>query len=212
MKPSELDRLRDLGVATVYEAAGREGLLDIPLIQLLPESRAAGPARTVFCGQDDNLMVHASIERLQAGEVLVVAMPDPGPVALIGELLVTQIKVRGAAAVLVDAATRDVEELVALGVPIWTRFIRARGAAKTRAGELDVPVTVGGTVIAPGDIVVLDADGGVSIRRERAADVLAAAIARQERESQLRQRLLAGQRSYDLHGLRQVADQQRRER
>jgi 4-hydroxy-4-methyl-2-oxoglutarate aldolase len=212
MKPSELDRLRDLGVATVYEAAGREGLLDIPLIQLLPESRAAGPARTVLCGQDDNLMVHASIERLQAGEVLVVAMPDPGPVALIGELLVTQIKVRGAAAVLVDAATRDVEELVALGVPIWTRFIRARGAAKTRAGELDVPVTVGGTVIAPGDIVVLDADGGVSIRRERAADVLAAAIARQERESQLRQRLLAGQRSYDLHGLRQVADQQRRER
>jgi 4-hydroxy-4-methyl-2-oxoglutarate aldolase len=212
MTRDEIDRLRDLGVATVYEASGREGLIDIPLIQLLPESRAAGPARTVLCGQDDNLMVHASIEGLHSGEVLVLAMPDSRPVALIGELLVTQIKARGAAAVLVDAAIRDVEELVTLGVPIWARFVRARGAGKARAGELDVPVTVGGTVIAPGDIVVLDADGGVSIQRERAPDVLAAAVAREKRESQLRQRLLAGERSYDLHGLREVAEQQRRER
>jgi 4-hydroxy-4-methyl-2-oxoglutarate aldolase len=210
MNPRDLDLLRDLGVATVYEAAGRQGLIDLPLIQLLPCSRAAGPARTVLCSQDDNLMVHASIEGLLPGEVLVLSMPDPRPVALIGELLVTQIKARGAAAVLVDGATRDVEEVAALALPIWTRFVRARGAAKTRAGELDVPVVVGGAVIAPGDIVVLDADGAVSVRGGRAEDVLADALARQERESGLRSRLLAGERSYDLHGLRQIVEQQRR--
>src|SRR5512139_3743921 len=104
MTNDALTRLSELGVATVYEASGREGLIDIPLIQLIPGSRAAGPARTVLCSQDDNLMVHACIEHILPGEVVVLSMPEPRPVALIGELLATQVKVRQAAAVLVDAA------------------------------------------------------------------------------------------------------------
>src|SRR5512134_3666669 len=135
MNTNDITRFCKLGVATVYEASGREGLIDIPLIQLLPDSRVAGPARTVLCGQDDNLMVHAVIEQIQPGEVLVLTMPEPAPVALIGELLATQVKVRKAAAILVDAAVRDVKELVELGLPIWTRFIRVKGASKSTVGE-----------------------------------------------------------------------------
>jgi len=210
MTHDELARLSELGVATVYEASGREGLVDAPLIQLVPGSRAAGPARTVLCGQDDNLMVHAVIEHIQSGDVLVLTMPEPTPVALIGELLVTQVKVRGAAAILVDAACRDVEELARLGLPIWTRYVRVRGASKTKIGELDATVTVGGTPIAPGDIIVLDADGAVCIRRERAEQVLMAAEARFEREAALREKLVAGETSYDLHGLRDVVERNRR--
>ena len=108
MNVDDINRLSELGVATVYEASGREGLIDTPLIQLLPNSRAAGPARTALCGQDDNLMVHAVIEHIQPGEVLVLSMPEPAPIALIGELLATQVKARGAAAILVDASVRDV--------------------------------------------------------------------------------------------------------
>jgi 4-hydroxy-4-methyl-2-oxoglutarate aldolase len=206
----ELARLSELGVATVYEASGRDGLVDAPLVQLAPGSRAAGPARTVLCGQDDNLMVHAVIEHIRPGEVLVLAMPEPQPVALIGELLATQVKVRGAAAILVDAACRDVEELVKLGLPIWTRYVRVKGASKTKIGELDVTVTVGGTQITSGDIVVLDADGAVCIKRERAAEVLVAAEARFEREAALREKLVAGETSYDLHGLRAIVERNRR--
>lgn len=198
----ELARLRELGVATVYEASGREGLIDAPLIQLIPGSRVAGPARTVLCGQDDNLMVHAIIEQIQPGEVLVLTMPAPAPVALIGELLATQVKVRGAAAILVDAAVRDVEELAALGLPIWTRFIRVKGASKTEIGELNMPVTVGSATIEPNDVVVLDADGAVCVKRERVSQVLKASEERFEREARLREKLVAGQTSYDLHGLR----------
>jgi 4-hydroxy-4-methyl-2-oxoglutarate aldolase len=198
----QLARLAELGVATVYEAAGREGLIDLPLIQLLPGSRAAGPARTVMCGQDDNLMVHAIIEQIQPGEVLVLAMPKPNPVALIGELLATQVKVRGAAAILVDAAVRDVEELVELGLPIWARYVRVRGATKTEIGQLNVPITVGDTSIRPGDIVVLDADGAVCVKQERLEEALAQAEARLEREAHMRARLAAGEMSYDIYGLR----------
>jgi 4-hydroxy-4-methyl-2-oxoglutarate aldolase len=210
MTKDKLTRLGDLGVATVYEASGREGLIDIPLIQLLPGSRVAGPARTVLCGQDDNLMVHAVIEQIQPGEVLVLGMPEPAPVALIGELLATQVKVRKAAGILVDAAVRDVEELVQLGLPIWTRFIRVKGATKTKVGELNVPVIVGGTQISPSDILVLDTDGGVCVKRKRVDEVLQASEARFEKEARMREKLVAGEISYDIHGLREYVEKELR--
>jgi 4-hydroxy-4-methyl-2-oxoglutarate aldolase len=202
MTNQQLTRLAELGVATVYEASGQEGLIDIPLIQLIPNSRVAGPARTVLCGQGDNLMVHACIEHIQPGEVLVLTMPKPQPVALIGELLVTQVQVRGAAAILIDASVRDVEELVQMGFPIWTRYIRVRGATKTEIGQLNGPVTVGGTQIQSGDVVILDADGAVCVRPERLDDVLTQSEARFEREARTRARLEAGEMSYDINGLR----------
>ncbi|HSL45100.1 MAG TPA: 4-carboxy-4-hydroxy-2-oxoadipate aldolase/oxaloacetate decarboxylase [Anaerolineales bacterium] len=206
MNANDITRLSELGVATVYEASGREGLIDIPLIQIIPNSRVAGPARTALCGQDDNLMVHAVIEQIQPGEVLVLSMPEPTPVALIGELLATQVKVRGAAGILVDASVRDVNELVELGLPIWSHFIRVRGATKTKIGELNTKVTVGGTAIAVGDIVVLDADGGVCVKRERVDEVLKASEQRLVKENALRKKLLVGQISYDLHGLREYVE------
>lgn len=202
MNPNDLTRLSELGVATVYEAAGREGLIDIPLIQLIPDSCVAGPARIALCGQDDNLMVHAIIEQIQPGEVLVLSMPEAAPVALIGELLATQVKVKNAAGILVDAAVRDVSELVELGLPIWSRFIRVRGATKTKIGELNATVTVGGTQITTGDVIVLDADGAVCVKHERVDEVLKASEERLAKEEALRKKLLAGQMSYDLHGLR----------
>ena len=129
------EELARLGSATVYEASGRRGLVDLDLQQVIPGSRACGPARTVLCGQGDNLMVHAAMDRAQPGDVLVLTMPEPEPVALIGDLLVTQAKARGVAALLVDAAVRDVEELRALGVPVWTRWVRVRGAVKSTVGQ-----------------------------------------------------------------------------
>jgi len=211
MTTNELERLSELGVATVYEASGRNGLIDIPLIQLLPESRVAGQARTVRCGQDDNLMVHAVIDQIQPGEVLVLTMPEPAPVALIGELLATQVKFKKAAGILVDAAVRDVEELKELGLPIWTHFIRVRGATKNTIGELNVTVSIGGTQISPADIVVLDADGGVCVKQERIGEILLASEARFEKETRLREKLEAGEISYDLHGLREFVEKNRRE-
>ena len=70
--------LRRLGVATVYEASGRRGLVDAPLERVVPGIRVAGLASTVLCGQGDNLAVHAALARVQPGEVLVLAMPEPG--------------------------------------------------------------------------------------------------------------------------------------
>jgi 4-hydroxy-4-methyl-2-oxoglutarate aldolase len=198
--------LAQLGTATVYEAASRASLVDVPLIQVLPGSRSAGPARTVRCHQGDNLMVHAAVAEARPGEVLVLTMPEPAAVALVGELLATQAKVRGVAALLVDAAVRDLDELRELGLPIWARHVRVRGADKSVPGRIGEPVQVGGATIRQGDAVVLDADGAVVVERDRVEAVVAAARARAEREREKRAKLQAGALSYDLDGLRRLIE------
>jgi 4-hydroxy-4-methyl-2-oxoglutarate aldolase len=198
--------LAELGTATVHEAAGRAPLVDVPLIQVVAGSRAAGPARTVRCAQNDNLMVHAAVAEALPGEVLVLTMPEPAPVALVGDLLATQAKGRGVAGVLVDAAVRDLDELRELGLPIWTRYVRVQGAEKSVPGAIGETVEVGGAAIRQGDVVVLDADGAVVVARERVDEVLAAARERAERERDKRAKLQAGALSYDLDGLRRLVE------
>jgi 4-hydroxy-4-methyl-2-oxoglutarate aldolase len=195
-----------LGSATVYEASGREGLVDIPLVQVVPGSRVAGPARPVRCGAGDNLMVHAAMAHARPGDVIVLTLPEPEPLALVGDLLATQAKAQGVAALLIDAAIRDLEELRELGLPIWARWVRIRGADKTVPGTIDEPVAVGGATIRAGDIVVLDADGAAVVAAERTDEVLAASLEREERERVKREKLQRGALSYDLDNLREKVE------
>jgi 4-hydroxy-4-methyl-2-oxoglutarate aldolase len=203
MSNETLAELARLGSATVYEAGGRRGYVDLDLHQIVPGARVAGPARTVRCGQGDNLMVHAAMAAVQPGDVLVLTMPEPAPVALVGDLLATQAQVHGAAGLLIDASVRDVEELREMGLPIWARWIRVRGATKDAVGEIDVPVVVGGATINPGDVLVLDADGVAVVEAERVDEVLAASQERERREAVKRAKLQDGALSYEIDGLRE---------
>ena len=195
--------LAELGSATVYEAGGRGGFIDADLVQVLPGSRVAGPARTVRCAQDDNLMVHAVMAQAQPGEVLVLTMPEPRPIALVGDLLATQARERGVAALLIDASVRDVEELREMGLPIWARWVRVHGAAKGTMGQVGEPVEVGGATIRQGDAVILDADGVAVVEAERIDEVLEASHQREERERVKRGRLQDGALSWEIDGLRE---------
>lgn len=196
-------RFAELGVATTFEAAaGSAGLLAGSFVRVIPGSRAAGPARTALCGAADNLTAHRALERLEPGDVLVLAVFEPRSVAVIGELIAIQAKARGAAGILVDGPARDVDALVALGLPVWARSISAAGPAKRVRGELDVPVELGGVRIAPRDVVILDGDGVVVVPEIRRAKVLAAAEARAATERGLMPRLEAGELTLDLFRLR----------
>lgn len=202
MTDDAIAELAALGSATVYEAGGRGGYVDLDLIQILAGSRVAGPARTVKCGQDDNLMVHAAMAEVQPGEVLVLTMPEPRPVGIVGDLLATQAKAHGAAGILIDAAVRDIDTLAELGLPIWARWVRIKGATKDIAGTIGEPVQVGGATINQGDIVVLDADGAAVVEADRVDEVLEASRKREDNERVKRIKLQDGELSYDLDGLR----------
>ncbi len=203
---SDYAEIARLGVATMHEAAGRIGIVDLDLTQVVTGSGVAGPARIAICAPGDNTMVHAAVAHAEPGDVLVLTLTEPAPVALIGDLLVTQAQSQGVVGILVDGAVRDLDELRAIGLPIWARWVRAQGATKGVVGALDVPVLVGGAMIAPGDLVVMDCDGVMALPAARVDEVLALARERAEREAAMRGRYAAGELSYDLNGLREVVE------
>ncbi|TAN21186.1 MAG: dimethylmenaquinone methyltransferase [Actinomycetota bacterium] len=195
-------QLAGFGTATVHEAAGGIGLVDAEFRQIVPGSRAAGPARIAYCGQNDNRAVHEIMAHVQPGDVLILTMPEPTPVALFGELMAVQAYARKVAAVLVDAAVRDIEELKSIGLPVWARFIRIRGTTKNLTLGIDVPVTVAGTYIHPGDAIILDSDGVVAIPASDINQVIAASKIRVTKEAEHRIRMEAGELSFDIYGYR----------
>ena len=139
------------------------GLVAGPLVRVVPGSRAAGPARTALCGPGDDLAAHRLLETVQAGDVIVLAVSEARPVAVIGELIALQA--RSAERLPSWSTARSVTWtpwLLSVG-PVWARSVSAAGPAKKVAGALGVPVEVGGVAIEPGDIVILDADGVVVV-------------------------------------------------
>ena len=190
----------------MFEAAGRTGLVDLDFIAHIPEAKVAGRARTVLCGQDDNLMVPAAIARAEPGDVLLVRMPESRPISLLGELLATQCLARGVVAVVVDAAIRDAVAIRELGLPVWSRFVRARSASQKGVGKLDEALEFGGTTIAFGDLIVLDGDGVLAVPATSVAEVVARAAERDAAEVVKRERYRRGELSYDLDGLRALVE------
>jgi 4-hydroxy-4-methyl-2-oxoglutarate aldolase len=194
------------GVATVHEA-GASGLLDPGITPIQAGARVGGSAVTVSCAPGDNIMVHAAVEVIEPGDILVIATTSPADNGLFGELLATSVMTRGCAGVVVDGGVRDVSDLRRLGLPVWTRVVYAAGTVKDTAGKVNAPVVCGGVTVAPGDVVVADDDGVVVVARERAPEVLDAVRARLAREDETRARLASGELGLDLYGFREKLEQ-----
>ena len=194
--------LGSAGVATVHEA-GASGLLDPGIRPIQEGRRIAGPAVTVSCAPGDNIMIHAAVEVIEPGDILVVATTAPSTNGMFGELLATSVMARGCAGVVVDAGVRDVSDLRGMGLPVWSRAIHASGTVKATPGSVNVPIACGGATVGPGDVVVADDDGVVIVERERAVEILEAARKRLERETEVRARLAAGELGVDFYGFRE---------
>lgn len=206
-RPEVLSGLGEAGVATVHEAAGRTGLLP-PGIRPIQQGRSiAGSAITVMCAAGDNMMIHAAVEVVRPGDVVVVAVSEPSTDGMFGELLATSLVTRGCGGLIIDAGVRDTSELKKMGFGVWSRAIHAQGTVKETPGSVNVTVTIGEQIVNPGDVVVADDDGVVVVRRDSAADVLKAARDRIAREEKVRERLRNGELGVDFYGLRERLDQ-----
>lgn len=198
-------RLAAVGVAAAHEAQGRSGLLDPAVRPIQAGVRLAGPAVTVLCPPGDNLMIHLAVEHCQPGDVLVVATSSASSDGMLGELLATSLRAHGAIAVVVDAGVRDVVALRAMGFPVWSRWVSARGTSKRRGGAVNRPIVCADQAVAAGDVIVADDDGVVCVPRHSAAQVADDAQQRVEHEQAVRARLASGELTADLLGLREVA-------
>jgi 4-hydroxy-4-methyl-2-oxoglutarate aldolase len=200
--PDVAAALGELGVATVHEALGRAGYLGPEFRPAWAGARAGGTAVTALCQPGDNLMVHVAVEQCRPGDVLVVATTSASGDGMFGELLATSLQRRGVRGVVVAAGVRDVADLREMRFPAWSPAVSAQGTVKATPGAVNVPVVVGGQVVAPGDVVVGDDDGVVVVPRDGAAPALAAARARVEREAAARAAFRAGELGLDRYGLR----------
>ena len=194
--------LGELGVATVHEAQGRRGLMKPYLRPIYPAAKASGPAVTVLCHPGDNLMIHAAVEVCRPGDVMVVALVAESTDGMFGELLATSLRAHGVAGLVIDAGTRDVEDITAMNFPVWSRAISAQGTVKETAGSVNVDVVCGGAIVHPGDVIVGDADGVVVVPRAHAADVAKLGEQRRAKEERSRESLRSGELGLDMYGLR----------
>jgi len=145
--------------------------------------RMVGAAVTVKTRPGDNLAIHRALELVGPGDVIVVDGGGDETRALVGQIMTTIAKYRGAVGYVIDGAIRDVAEIAASDFPCFARAAIHRGPYKSGPGEINVPVAIGGSVIAPGDIVVGDEDGVVSFPQSVAASLLDAVKAQIKREA-----------------------------
>ena len=192
------------GVATVHEAMGRTGLVGPSLRPVQEGARIAGSAVTVLCWPGDNLMIHAAVEQCRPGDILVVTTASLSLDGSFGELFATALQHRGVLGLVTTGGVRDVVDLRAMGFHVWAGAVNAQGTVKVTAGSVNVPITVGGTIVRAGDIIVADDDGILCVPRGDADAVLAASDARVEREAASRAAYQSGQLSLDRNNLRGV--------
>lgn len=204
--PGVVHDLAGFSVATVHGALGQRGLLGDGLRPLQPGIRAAGTALTVLCPPGDNLMIHVAVEQIQPGDLLVVTTTAPSRAGYIGELLVLSIAAQGGRGIVTTTGVRDAGQIRKSGFPVWCGAISARGTAKATPGGVNLPISIEGTVVRPGDVVLADDDGVVCVPRGDAAAVALAAGRREVKEDSVRAALGRGELGLDLYGMRSLVE------
>lgn len=137
-----------------------------------------GFALTVRTRPGDNLLVHKAIDMAGPGDVIVVDAGGDLTNAIIGEIMARLAQKRGVAGIVIDGAIRDSDALVTMSLPVFAAGVTHRGPYKDGPGEINTGAVIGGQFIAPGDIVVGDADGVLAVPRAEVEAV--AALARKQ--------------------------------
>ena len=191
--PEWLARFKDLPTSWVSDSLGRSvGTIGMHAYHNDVGLMMAGPAVTVRVRPGDNLMIHKAMEMAQKGDVIVVEGGGDVSQALIGGNMQTTAIQKGFAGFVIDGAIRDLVDWASGRMPIWARGSTHRGPSKDGPGEINVPVTVAGMVVHPGDLVLGDADGLLALSPSLLEDVWPHIEAQKNKEATLRQANAAG--------------------
>jgi 4-hydroxy-4-methyl-2-oxoglutarate aldolase len=147
-------------------------------------------------------MIHVAVEQCRPGDVLVVATNSESTDGMFGELFATALAHRGVRGVILDCGVRDTAALQSMTFPAWSRAVSAQGTVKATAGAVNVPVSLGGQRICPGDVIVADDDGVMCVPRADVAAALTRSQARTDKENLARAAFRDGELSLDRYGLR----------
>jgi 4-hydroxy-4-methyl-2-oxoglutarate aldolase len=168
-----------LRLADVVDQVGPLYTMDTGIRPLWPyPGQLVGRALTVKAWPGDNLAIHGSLALAEPGDVLVVDWRGCVTACGAGGHITAAAQAQGLRGVVIDGAWRDIDEIAELGFPVFGRGECSFSPLKNRAGEIGVPVSCGGVVVAPGDVIFADKAGvavvPAAFAEEIAADLLAA--------------------------------------
>jgi len=185
--------LAALPAATLYEGMGKVGAVHHHVRPICPGSRLVGLAYTIRILPGETAAVLRAIEEAPAGSVLVIDTCGDGESAVWGGTSSLASKVRSLAGCVTNGLVRDVDEIIEIGVPVYAAGITVTGTIKNHPGWVGLPVTVGGQVINPGDILVGDADGVVVVPWALAQVALDGGMKQRAKEEARDARIKAGE-------------------
>jgi 4-hydroxy-4-methyl-2-oxoglutarate aldolase len=169
-----VDALAQRDTTDLADAMHSSHVMDGGVRPLYPAmQRFAGPAVTVTVPAGSQEVRKQAMDMAQAGDVLVIDARGVTNFSVLGGRLAKRLHEQGLAGVVIDGCIRDMEEIQALGLPVFCRGHSIAAAPKTGPGEINVPVVCGGIVVSPGDVVVGDANGVAVVPREAAAEIVA---------------------------------------
>jgi 4-hydroxy-4-methyl-2-oxoglutarate aldolase len=199
-----LQRLAEFPTAAISDAQRGLGTIRPAIRSMVPGAKLIGPAHTVKCYPGSIITVHKALLEAQPGDVLVVDGEGDDRGALFGELMTLQAKANGLAGIVIDGPLRDRYAVAESGFPAFASCVNPRVGTNRRVGETQIPITCGGTVVRPGDIVIGDDDGVVIVPIEQLQATVDAAEAIKRKEAGIRRDIADGKQLADLIGFRSL--------
>ena len=197
-------RLAKFSSATIHEAQGRKGALSSRIKPIERSMSFCGPALTVRCAPRDNLMLQVAIHYAEPGDVVLVSAGEYEEAGTFGDVLGNAMKAKGLAAMVTDSGVRDTQDLIELGLPVFSGSVSIKGTVKETIGPINHPVVFGDEIIYPGDILRGDADGVVVVRKDEVEEVIRLSQERDDAERDLIRRYHEGGTTIELCNLTEV--------
>ena len=201
--PSLLDALQGMWVADICDIlpapVSASALMHRSIRAITPGLKMCGQAITGFAANGDGLIPHIALYVAQAGDVLVLSNgPQETESALCGGNGALDAKTKGVVGAVCDGPVRDVAALREMGFPTWGKSVTAAHGGKNGVGWVNKPVSCGGVIVKPGDIVVADDDGVIAFSAAYAEFVVKEVGRVAERDAMVRDRIANGERIFDM--------------
>ena len=170
--PAWLESLRVFATPDICDACQTYDCMDPEIKPWVTAKKLIGPAVTVKVPVGEGDIVVKAIDLAEKGDILVIAGHGNMKSSYWGDKRSARAKARGIAGVIIDGAFRDVDDCEAVGLPVYAKGLTAGTALKTGRGEINVPVSCGGTVVNPGDIIVADRNGVCVVPLDFAEEII----------------------------------------
>ncbi len=176
-----IEKFREFSTPDISDLLNRLYTMSSNIKNLINNKKIVGPACTVKVFPGDNLMLHKALDIAGPGDIIVVDSRGCTANAIMGDLIARKAHHRKIAAFVVDGLIRDLPGIQEVDIPVFATGVTPIGPLHRGPGEINFPITCGGTVVNPGDIIVGDECGVVVIRQELEEELLDRLYAQKEK-------------------------------